>query len=154
MRRAGLLAVLALLPALAAARDVHLVYLGGDDCPPCVAWRREELPLLQASPVWSRVRFSHVGKSVRSAVPPEALLPDAVKPLKERLDRASNRITGSPQTAIVVDGEVVDYAFGARPAGDLIDLLTAFVEGRPSPLSRCLQLETARRCAQSVPAGR
>lgn len=146
---AGLLA----LPA-AAAPDVHLVYMGGNDCPPCVAWRREELPQLQASAVWPRVRFSHVNKVITSAVPPTLFLPDAVKPLKDKLDHASNRITGSPQSAIVVDGEVVDYWFGARPAADLVEALTALAEGRPYPLSRCLRLETARRCAQSVPAGR
>ena len=28
---------------------VQLVWMGGNDCPPCVAWRRDELPKLQAS---------------------------------------------------------------------------------------------------------
>lgn len=147
---AGLLAA---LPAVAAP-DIHVIHMGGNDCGPCVVWRRDELPQLQASPAWGRMRFSYVDKTVGSPVPPLSALPEAVRPLKDKLDRASNRVTGSPQWAVVVDGEVVDYGFGGRPALDLIDVVNALAEGRPYPMSRCLRLETARRCAQSVPAGR
>ncbi len=29
------------------APRIHIIYMGGDDCPPCVAWRSNELPKLR-----------------------------------------------------------------------------------------------------------
>ena len=62
--------VLLALPALAqtppAQPDIHLVWMGGDDCPPCKAWRTSELPQLLAAPEFKGVRFSYVSKTIRS----------------------------------------------------------------------------------------
>ena len=38
--------------------DIHLIWMGGDDCPPCKAWRTTELPQLLAAPDFKGVRFS------------------------------------------------------------------------------------------------
>ena len=35
-------------------REVHLIYFGGPDCPPCVAWRQDELPKLEKTD-WNQV---------------------------------------------------------------------------------------------------
>jgi hypothetical protein len=144
-RRRCLLALLAAaaatLPATAQqpAPQIHMIYMGGDDCPPCVAWRREQLPLLQQSALFRSIRFSYVNKSIRSAVPVTWLLPDEVKPYKDALDRANGGNIGSPQTAIVVDGKVYDYFWGARAAPDIENMIAAIRNRTPYPYPRCVR---------------
>ena len=61
-------------------RPVHLIWMGGNDCPPCVSWRAQELPRLQQSPAFQAVRFSYVVKGIRSPIPSRAFLPPEVAP--------------------------------------------------------------------------
>lgn len=123
---------------------VHIVYMGGNDCPPCVNWRRFELPKLEKSEEFKAVRFSHVRKSVESYVPAEMFLPPEVKPLKAKLDSACSS-GGSPQTAIFVNGEVYDYFWGTRSAEEVVAMLASIRTGTPYPFQRCLKLES-RKC--------
>jgi len=136
----GLLSATALAQPLKSAPEVHVVYMGGNDCPPCVFWRLEELPKLKATAEFARVKFSYVEKVVRSQVPPRFLLPVEVKPLKEKLDYASSGRSGSPQVAIVVDGEVFDYFWGSRTAQDYERMLTAIHSGTEYPFRRCIKV--------------
>ena len=127
---------------------VHLIWMGGDDCPPCVAWRLEQLPKLQKTPVFKSVTFSYVPKSIRASVPPRFYLPEAVKPYKEILDAASAGRVGSPQVALLVNRQVFDYFYGARSAEDMEEMLLAARDGSKYPFPRCLRLEAASRdCA-------
>lgn len=119
--------------------QVHMIYMGGDDCPPCVAWRREQLPKLQQSDVFRSIRFSYVNKSIRSAVPVSWLLPDEVKLYKDALDRAGGGNIGSPQTAIMVDGKIYDYFWGARAAPDIENMILAIRNHTPYPYPRCVR---------------
>lgn len=140
-----LIALWAALPAGAAPGDgpppraVHLVYMGGNDCPPCVAWRKDELPKLEQTAAFKAIRFTHVNKTVRSAVPPAAFLPEEVRPYKAQLDAAGGGNVGSPQTAILVDGKVYDYYFGARNAADIEAMLLAIQARTPYPWPRCVR---------------
>ena len=120
-------------------RDVHMVYMGGNDCPPCVAWRKDELPKLQRTAAFKGIRFSHVDKSIRSAVPPSFFLPEEVRHYKAQLDAASGGNTGSPQTAILVNGKVYDYYFGSRSAADIEAMLLAIQDRTPYPWPRCVR---------------
>lgn len=148
----GLMAPAVFGQNLHGSRDVHLVWMGGNDCPPCVAWRAFELPKLEKTEVFSKVRFSYVAKTIRSPVPPRFFLPDAVKPLKDKLDTASAGRSGSPHAAIVVDGEVYHYFFGsANGAAELMEkMLNAALSGTEFPVQRCLKLDAgnARKCAE------
>ena len=127
---------------------VHLIWMGGDDCPPCVAWRMEQLPKLQRTAVFRTVTFSYVPKSIRSSVPPRFYLPEAVKPYKEVLDAANAGRVGSPQVAVLVNGQVFDYFYGARSAEDMEEMLLAARDGGRYPFPRCLRLEAnSRGCA-------
>ncbi len=132
MKAAVLLFALVALSAGAQTRrhEVHVVYMGGNDCPPCVAWRRSELPLLQEMEVWKTVKFSYVSKSVRTPVPPVDALPEEVRPLKAKLDVASGGNIGSPQIAFVVDGEVFDYFFGGPTALEMETRILAAQSGK------------------------
>jgi hypothetical protein len=126
------------LSTMAATKAVHIVFMGGDDCPPCVVWMKDELPKLKASPEFAGVRFSYVDKTVKTAVPALAQLPDEVKPLKGILDVANDGQTGSPQVALIVDGKVYDYYLGDRPAKRIEAMLHAIRTGAPYPTKRCL----------------
>ena len=126
---------------------VHIIWMGGADCPPCVVWRREELPKLKASMEFARVKFTYVDKVVQSAVPPRFFLPEEVKRYKEKLDEASSGRRGSPQAAIIVNGEVYDYFHGTRSAEEFERMLAAIRMGREYPFKRCLKISTEwKRC--------
>ena len=139
-------ASLAACAALAEPPKVHIIYMGGNDCPPCRAWRAQELPKLEKTEAFKRVKFSYVEKLIRSGVPPSIFLSSDVKPYKDQLDEASNGIVGSPQTAILVDGKVYDYYFGVRKAKDMERMLNAIHDGKAYPFARCLKRETQTRC--------
>lgn len=129
------------------APRVHLIYMGGDDCPPCVAWRRFELPKLQATESFKAIRFTFVTKLIRSPVPASFFLPDEVKPYKDKLDHASGGRSGSPQFAVLVNDEIYDYYYGARSAEQVEQMLIAIRYGTPYPFSRCLRVTGRTGCA-------
>lgn len=131
--------------ALAVPR-IHIVYMGGNDCPPCIAWRTAELPKLETSDVFKSVKFSYVSKLVRSPVPPALFLPSDVEPYKNKLDFASSGVNGSPQTAIIVNDEVFDYYFGTRSAETIVKMLESILTGSKYPVERCVKLTKNRTC--------
>ncbi|WP_342128497.1 hypothetical protein [Hydrogenophaga sp. OTU3427] len=139
-------------PAQPIPADIHLVWMGGDDCPPCKAWRTAELPQLLAAEEFKGVRFSYVVKPIRASVPPAAQLPSEVRPLKDALDRASGGRSGSPQAALVVNGQVYDYYVSVRSAETVLEMIGAVRGEWRYPLPRCLQMAAkGRQCAQPVP---
>jgi hypothetical protein len=138
----------ALAQAPAVAPRVHIVYMGGDDCPPCAAWRKTELPKLEKSELFRSVRFTYVSKMIRSQVPPSLFLPSEVRPYKDKLDLASGGAVGSPQTAIIVNDEVFDYYFGSRSAASILKMLEAIATGSEYPFERCLRITRQRTCEE------
>jgi hypothetical protein len=88
---------------------IRFIHMGGNDCPPCVAWRGLEFPKLEKMPVFQTIQNSYVVKTIKSPIPAEVFLPAEVKPLKARLERASAGRAGSPHQMLLVDGEVYDY---------------------------------------------
>lgn len=128
-------------------KQIHIVYMGGDDCPPCLDWRRNELPKLKLTEVFGTIKFSYVVKGIRSPVPFRTFLPDEVKPYKEKLDAAGNGLGGSAQVAILVNGEVFDYYFGSeRKADDVERMLLSIRDGTPYPFKRCLKALDFWKC--------
>ncbi|MDO8279531.1 MAG: hypothetical protein Q7T63_15550 [Burkholderiaceae bacterium] len=103
----------------AAARRIDYVYMGGNDCPPCIAWRQTELPRLKAMPEFQLVHFTYVNKSIRSPVPGAVWFPHEIRALREPIFVASKGRTGSPLNAIVVDGRVAIFWWGAWAAEDI-----------------------------------
>ena len=118
---------------------VHLIWMGGSDCPPCVNWRRFELPKLEKMAEFQEVTFSYVPKTVKSTVPASVFLPDEVKPYKEKLDVASSARHGSPQAAVMVNGEVYDYFHKTRTAEDIQKMLISIKTGSNYPFVRCIK---------------
>ncbi len=145
----ALMMLIASFQAHAQARSIHIIYMGGNDCPPCVFWRATELPKLQATQAYASIRFSSVTKTVRSPVPPAFFLPDEVKPYKDKLDKAGGGRSGSPQTAVLVDGEVYDYYFGtSRSAEDVERMILAIQSGRKYPFKRCVERDSTKKCVE------
>ncbi len=135
------LAVIASFSAISQSTpSVQLVWMGGDDCPPCVAWRKDELPKLKASEEFTKMTFSYVIKSIRSPVPSSFFLPVEVKPFKEKLDFASSGRGGSPQAALIVNGEVFDYFHKTRSAAEIQAMLLAVRTGAQYPFERCVKV--------------
>ena len=133
---------------------IHLVWMGGNDCPPCVAWRREELPKLEESSEFKSVQFSYVTKVIKSPVPPRIFLPSEVKPLMEKLDFASNGMAGSPQAALFVNGEIYDYFTGTRSAETILKMITAIKDDKPYPFSRCIKISRSwGKCETAIKPG-
>jgi len=129
--------------------QIHLIWMGGNDCPPCMHWRANELPKLQASEAFKKIKFSFVVKGVASAVPPSIFLDADVKPYKEKLDHANSGRGGSPQGALIVDGEVFDYFLGVRTAEEIEGMVNAVIAGTRYPFRRCLKVvgsRAVRRC--------
>src|ERR1700751_1741266 len=112
---------------------IHFIHMGGNDCPPCVAWREFELPKLQASEVFRSIRFSYVIKTISSPVPSGLFLPSEVRPLKEKLDIAGGGNGGSPQQVLIVNDAVYDYWWKPRTAEEIERMIVALENGMPYP---------------------
>ena len=125
---------------------VHIVYMGGNDCPPCRTWRSVELPELKKTEAFNNIKFSWVIKSIASPVPPSFLLPTDVKPYKDKLDAAGGGNGGSPQFVVLVNDEVHDFFFGTKSAVEIEKIITAIHEGRPYPFSRCVKRGPGWKC--------
>lgn len=124
-----------------AAPPIHIVYMGASDCPYCLEWTRNELPKLRKTQAFQSIQFSSVTKMIRSPVPMALFLPAEVKPYKDKLDKASGGLSGSPHFAVLVDGQVHDYFLGTRTAETFEKMIVSIQTGAPYPVeSRCLQL--------------
>ena len=127
------------------APKVHMVWMGGNDCPPCRAWRMTELPKLQKSAEFNAIQFSYVEKLIGSSVPPRLFVPAEVKPYVDKLDMAANGAIGSPQAAILVNGELYDYFHNTRTAEQVERMLVSIRTGSPYPFKRCLKFASRSR---------
>jgi len=125
---------------------IHLIHMGGNDGLPCVNWRRFELPKLEKTEVFSKVKFSYVVKSIGSEVPSAFFLPADVKPYKDILDTADGANRGSPQAALIVNGQVYDYWFRARDAADIEKMLLAITGTGKYPFERCVKQSARWTC--------
>ncbi len=128
--------------------EVHFIWMGGNDCPPCKVWRGIELPKLQASPEFQRIRYSYVTKTIGAAVPPKFFLPEEVRPYKDILDVAGAGGPGSPQAAVIVNGQVFDYFWGYRSAEDIVMMLNSIRTGSLYPFSRCIKMSRQGRSCE------
>jgi hypothetical protein len=127
---------------------IHLIWMGGNDCPPCMAWRALELPKLRETDAFQRIRFSYVIKPVGGAVPASFFLDAEVRPYKEILDQANSGRGGSPQGALLVNGVLHDYFLGVRSAQEIESMILAVESGEKYPFRRCLKVNSSRSVRQ------
>lgn len=125
-RRAFLFASLAVTTGLAAtlgpasARpDVQVIYIGGQDCPPCQRWRSSHQPRWLASPEFQRVAWFEIEPINLREAYDERSWPRALRPVLAQVPRKS----GTPRFLIVQDGRIVSNQLGASAwAATLADL--------------------------------
>lgn len=127
---------------------VHFVWMGGPDCPPCVGWRNFDLPKLQKTAEFQAIKYHYLTKSISASVPPAFFMPDDLRPFKDKLDKASAGGFGSPQAALIVDGEVYDYFWGVRSAEEIESMLKAVRTGSAYPFRRCLKMHSQGRACE------
>ena len=125
-------------------KRITFVHTGGNDCPPCRAWRATEFRKLEQSPLFKEIRYFYVSKAIESPFPPpEQFLPDDLRPLRAKLAHATGGRNGSPQQMLLVDGEVYDYWVGSPlDAEQILVRIAAIAKGNDYP---------GRRCVQSLP---
>ena len=92
----------------AAHRGVTFVYVGADDCPPCQAWRKSELPRFEASTLRQRVDFRSVLAAHWSYVGDPYYWPAELAWIRADTDIAR----GAPQYVVAKDGKVLLRSFG------------------------------------------
>jgi hypothetical protein len=94
--------------ARAAHRGVTFVYIGADDCAPCQAWRKTELPKFEASGLRRRVDFRAVLAAHWSYVADPYYWPADLAWIKD--DAHLSR--GAPQYVVAQDGKLLLRSFG------------------------------------------
>jgi hypothetical protein len=134
---------------------IRIVFFGASDCPVCRAWMSTQWPLWQASTEFAFSQFFTVEKSLLTAVTAELSWPQSISPaLRAQLIRASSGRRGSPQTAIVVKDQLIDYLYGAPTPAFLSQIVLGLRGQAMYPQRPCLQLgpKTVDECAQEGPA--
>ena len=111
------------------AADVHFIWMGGNDCPPCVVGEPRSCRSCGPCRNSNASAIPMVTKSIQSAVPPAFFLPPEVQPFKELLDAAGAGTPGSPQAAVIVNGRVHDYFWGVRSAEEIESMLRSIRTG-------------------------
>ena len=88
-----------------------MIYVGGGDCEPCVAWKKRYKAGWVASPEFARVTWIEIEAPRLSEVYQERYWPGDLGPVLGQLPRKS----GTPRFLIVKDGKVVSNEFGGSP---------------------------------------
>jgi hypothetical protein len=110
-RRAFLFASLAASAGLGTARaasDLQVIYVGGQDCPPCQRWRAAYKDKWLASPEYRQVAWHEVEPPHLREAYQERYWPEALRPALAQVPRKS----GTPRFLIVRDGRLVSNEFG------------------------------------------
>ncbi|MFZ5782771.1 MAG: hypothetical protein ACOY4R_21420 [Pseudomonadota bacterium] len=118
-RRALLLAsaAAALAPGSAiAAPELKVIYVGGEDCPPCRRWKADRKPAWLASPEYRQVTWIEIEPPKLKEAYRERYWPGDLRPILDQLPRKS----GTPRFLIVKDGRVVSNAFGGSQWNTII----------------------------------
>ena len=108
-RRAFLFAGLAVSAGTAhAANSLQVVYVGGQDCPPCRRWRAAYEAQWLASPEFKQVAWIELESPRLREAYQERYWPGELRAVLEQLPKKS----GTPRFLIVKDGRVVSNQFG------------------------------------------
>jgi hypothetical protein len=94
----------------ARSADLGVVYIGADDCGPCLAWRRAQRPQFLSSPEFARVRYREIISPRLLDLPKEEHWPDGLRKFREEFDR----LPGAPMWFVVHNDRVVVTARGLR----------------------------------------
>ena len=105
----GLLASTALAPLAAyAASDLKVIYIGGWDCPPCNAWKKNRKQGWLDSAEFKQVTWIEVEAPNLKRAYEDTYWPAQLRSIRDQLPKKS----GTPRFVVVKDGKVVANHFG------------------------------------------
>jgi hypothetical protein len=100
---ASLAASAGVCPARAQTADVQVIYIGGQDCPPCQRWRTTYHSRWLASAEYQKVAWFEIEPIRLREAYEERNWPRALRAVLTQVPRKS----GTPRFLIVKDGEIV-----------------------------------------------
>jgi hypothetical protein len=113
------LAVPLLARSAFAADPIHVVYIGGWDCPYCTIWKNEYKGAWIASPMFMKVRWTEIDPPHLREAYQERYWPGDLKPILDQLPHKS----GTPRFLVVEGGRVVFNELGVNKWEDSLSLL-------------------------------
>lgn len=97
-------------------RQILLLYVGAEDCPPCKAWQAGDGARFRDSPEFRRVSYRQVLSPSLFDVLKDENWPDDLVRYRPTIDHRS----GVPLWLIVADGDVVMQSFGVTQWRDAV----------------------------------
>ncbi|MFO1134929.1 MAG: hypothetical protein U1E30_07080 [Rhodoblastus sp.] len=86
-----------------------VIYVGAEDCAPCIRWRRERKPEFQASLAFERVEYREVIAPKLSTALEDQFWPEALRSLRPIVQKGGG---GVPYWIVMRQGRVVAAAGG------------------------------------------
>ena len=106
-----------------AAPDIQVIYIGGQDCPPCQRWRANAHPRWLASSEFQKVSYFEIELITLKDAYDERSWPRALRVVLAQVPHKS----GTPRFLIVEDGRIVSNEVGVsrwlRTMAELRNLL-------------------------------
>jgi hypothetical protein len=93
----------------ARARQLTLLYVGADDCPPCRSWQQGAGAAFRATPEFAQVAYREVKSPTLHDVLKDEHWPDDLRAYRDQLDRSA----GVPLWLLIADEAIVARGFGA-----------------------------------------
>ena len=91
-----------------AETDIALVYASAGDCPPCWAWKRDDLPKWQALDASRHIAFREVALPSLRDMRWKKKWPADLEHVRNQITRS-----GAPQFVVLVDGTIVFHVWGS-----------------------------------------
>ena len=88
--------------------DLKVIYIGGEDCPPCHRWAKAYKAKWLASPEFRSVTWIEIDSPRFREAYQERYWPGDLKPILDQIPRKA----GAPRFLIVKDGLIVSNQFG------------------------------------------
>jgi hypothetical protein len=103
----GLLSSTVLTPAVAQT-PLTVIYVGGEDCPPCLSWKNKYKARWLASPEFRKVQWIEVEPASLKQAYQARFWEGELKPIFDQLPRKS----GTPRFLVVQNGRIIDNQLG------------------------------------------
>jgi hypothetical protein len=89
-------------------RQLTLLYVGADDCPPCRAWQQGAGAAFRATPEFAEVVYREVKSPALRDVLKDEHWPDDLRTYRSQIDRSA----GVPLWLLIADEAIVARGFG------------------------------------------
>jgi len=103
----GLLGSTVLTPALAQA-PLTVIYVGGQDCPPCLQWKNKYRAAWLASPEFRKIQWIEVEPPSLKEAYEARFWGGGLGPILKQLPYRA----GTPRFLVVQDGQIIDNQLG------------------------------------------